>query len=152
MRRFVTATPTDPQSFARALTGRYAEAFDLQPVASTLSGYEERKAEELDAMFAETDWLQGTYRPSPPVRRVKIRSGVWVFSTDFEGTTVAGSVIGDRLERLLVSDGQLNGSAGSIERHLRGRTLPEAAEAAVRYGDPGRRIAEALERCDGRAP
>jgi lipoate-protein ligase A len=143
MRRHVVPTRIDPEAFMSALVRRFAEALALTPREGRLSAREEARLAELDERFTEPEWLEGPApRPSGP-RRVKIRTGVWVFSTQ----AVGGAVVDDRLESVWVRDRFANGEAEAIERSLLGARWADAAGLARVHGEVGARVADELQTC-----
>jgi hypothetical protein len=63
---------------------------------------------------------------------------------------VTASVVHRRIESLTIADPELNGTAGTVERELLGRSLAEAQAHLADRGEPGRRLAAALAKADGR--
>lgn len=150
MRTYFKPTPADEHAFKAALIERYSEAFDLEPEMGLMSASELEHLAEVDERFVSPEWLQGPGGPAHGARRVKIRSGVWVFATEHEVTKVVGSVVDGRLERLFVDDPELNGQATQIETALTGVRLKDVAGATRCFGPPGHRVATALSNADGR--
>jgi lipoate-protein ligase A len=150
MREFFRPTPADEGAFKSALIHRYATALGLEPEPGLLSGYELERLSDLDLRFTDPDWLSGPDRVVPLARQIKIRSGVWVFSTEHQHTRVTGSVIDERFERLFVDDPEANGHAAAIEAALAGTRLDEIADALSPYGSTGSRVAAAISCIDGR--
>lgn len=150
MREFFRPTPADEDAFKAALIGRYAAAFGLEPEPGLLSGLELEALSDLDRRFTDPDWLLGPNRGVAPARQIKIRSGVWVFSTRYLDTKVAGSVINERFERLFIDDPEANGHAAAIEAALTGERLDEIADALTPFGSTGERVAAAISCIDGR--
>jgi lipoate-protein ligase A len=150
MRRFVAATPADAATFKAAAADSYADALGLDPRPGTLAPQELARAAELDRLFEDPAWLRGPARPPAAATQVKVRAGVWAFAAGHEGTRVTASVVHGRIESLAILDPELNGSAGTVERELLGRSLAEAQAHLERHGEPGRRLAAALAKADGR--
>ncbi len=63
MRRYVSATPVDPDRFRAAMTAAYAEALGLAPAPGTLTGSERARLAVLDERFGGQEWLAGPARP-----------------------------------------------------------------------------------------
>lgn len=149
MQRFFTPTPADPVRFCDALVSCYGEAFGT-PEHGELTDHERQVCDEMDERFVDPEWVRGPERPMVTARQVKIRSGVWVFAGDFDGTGVVGSVIEDRIERLIISDPRMNGDADTVAAALQGQPINEATAIADGLGDAGRRVARVLMTTDGR--
>lgn len=152
MREFFQPTPADDDAFKAALINRYAETFGLEPGMGLMSGHELDRLTELDERFVSPSWVRGPDRPARGARRVKIRSGVWVFAAHHHATKVIGSVIDGRLKRLFVDDPEANGEAAKIEAALTDVSFQEVADAARCFGSPGYRVAAALTNTEGREP
>jgi lipoate-protein ligase A len=150
MRRFVAATPADPATFRSAAAEAYADALALEPRPGALAPQEVERAEELDRRFEDPEWLRGPARPPAAAAQVKVRSGVWAFAAEHEGTEVTASVVHGRIESLAIDDPELNGTAGALERELLGRSLMEAQQRLADRGGAGTRLAAALAKADGR--
>jgi lipoate---protein ligase len=150
MRAYVRATPVDPEAFKAALVARYSDHLGVAAEEGELTRHEWMKVDELDARFSDAAWLAGPARPQPAVRQIKIRSEVWVFSAQLEGTRVVGSVIRGRLDRLRVIDPSLNGRARDLEQALVGVPLADAASATRGFGAAGDRAAAAIAMTNGR--
>jgi lipoate---protein ligase len=150
MRRYVAATPADPEAFKTASAEAYAEALGLEPRDGELTPQEQARVVELDRRFEEREWLSGPARPATAAAQVKIRAGVWAFAAEHDGARVVAGVVHGRIETLAIADPELNGTAGAAERELLGRSLAEAQAQLARRGEPGRRLAAALAKADGR--
>ena len=147
MRRYVLATPADADAFRAAAISFYAESLGLEPVPGCLSAYERRRLSELDERFASPEWVRGPARPEAacaPAATVKVRAGVWVFCAEHERARAVGSVIGGRIERVSVSDPDLNGCAAEVGTALAGVAVTAVGDALAAYGAPGRRLATAF--------
>ncbi len=144
LRRHLRPTPVDPTRFKRALMSRYAEAFGLSPELGELSREEVAKVAELDRLFCDPDWIHGPARPPEASREVKVRSGVWVFASAFDGTNVVGSVVNGRLERVYVHDPRFDGRTAEVERAFRGLSMAQLQSTAEAYGELGQRVLRAV--------
>lgn len=151
MRRYVAATPADPEAFKEAVVREYAHTLDLAPAPGEPTRYELGRVEVLDRRFRTEKWLEGDERPEPPAREVKVRAGVWVFAAEHQGARVAAGVVDGRVERAHLSDPELNGARAHLEAELAGRTLVEVRATLRGFGAPGERLATAFEKADGRA-
>jgi lipoate---protein ligase len=110
MERFVAATPVDAAAFRTAATRAYGEALGLEPVAGGLSAYERERLAAVDARFRSPEWLRGPTRPEPDCRQVKVRAGVYVVWTEQDGRRAVATVVRDRIERMHVSDPEMDGA------------------------------------------
>jgi lipoate-protein ligase A len=63
------------------LISEFARALDAELQPGELTPAEHAKLAELDRLFPSDAWLRAIMRPTPPVRQVKIRDGVWVCET-----------------------------------------------------------------------
>jgi lipoate---protein ligase len=150
MRRFVAATPVDEETFKAAAAAAYGAALGLEPRAGEPEPHEWARVEELDRRFEDPDWLRGPERPPAAAAQVKVRSGVWAFAAEHEGARVVAAVVRGRIEMLALADPELNGTADAVERELLGRPLDEAQARLEGLGEPGRRLAAAFAKPDGR--
>ncbi len=103
MRRYVTATPADPELFFGALARRYGHSLGLAPESGRLTADEVEHLSDFDRRFADPEWLEGRDRPESPIWRAKVKSGVWVGSAASNGHRVTATfhgteVVGVRLE------------------------------------------------------
>jgi len=110
MERFVAPTPVDPVAFRSAAIAAYADALGLDPVAGQLSEYERERLLELDVRFRSPEWLRGPERPEPKCFQVKVRAGVYVVWIEQDGRRAVATVIGDEIDRVQVSDPELDGA------------------------------------------
>ena len=110
MERFVAPTPVDPVAFRSAAIAAYGEALGLEPVAGELSEYERERLLELDVRFRSPEWLRGPDRPEPKCFQVKVRAGVYVVWIEQDGRRAVATVIGDEIDRVQVSDPELDGA------------------------------------------
>lgn len=74
MRRYVQATPADPDRFRLEAVASYARALALAPQRSGLSAREWEQLEDLDRQFEDPEWLEGP--PAPMPTDIKVRGGV----------------------------------------------------------------------------
>ncbi len=144
MGRYVAATPADPGAFRDAAVHAYACALDLTPEPGSLTAGERERLQALDRRFMTPGWLAGGRRPAPPVWQAKIRAGVWVAVATQGPTSVLASVVSGRLERVVVSDPDLNGSAPAVGDALTGRRLRDVDEVLTPLGAPGERVTAVL--------
>ncbi|MDQ3944627.1 MAG: hypothetical protein M3357_05645 [Actinomycetota bacterium] len=144
MRRFVSATPADAGAFRTAAVSAYAKALDLEAIPGRLAAIERRRLAELDAHFTTSAWLAGPVRPEPACATVKVRSRVWVFCAEHEGARAVAGVVRDRIDRIRISDPELNGDGAAIEARLAGLTMGDAVTALESLGPAGGRLASAL--------
>jgi lipoate-protein ligase A len=151
MRRFVAATPADAVAFRAAAASAYGEALGLEPVPGRLSAVERHRLAELDDRFTTRSWLAGPTRPEPACAEVKVRSRVWVCCAEHEGASAVAGVVKGRIERVRVSDPELNGVGPAVEASLVGLTLDRVPAVLAGFGAPGRRLAAALAKARGPA-
>jgi lipoate-protein ligase A len=146
MRRFVAATPADPAVFQAAAAAAYGAALELDPVPGTMTREERDHLGRLDARFATAAWLAGPVagRPLPTTRVTKIRAGVFVVTAVVDGGRLVAGVVGDRVERAVVSAPEWNGAAGRLADDLAGLSLAEAGTRLAEAGIAGARLAGAL--------
>jgi lipoate-protein ligase A len=110
MERYVTATPVDAADFRSAAVAAYAGALGLEAVPGGLSVYERKRLRELDERFRSPGWLRGPQRPDPKCAEVKVRAGVHVVWTEHEGGRAVATVVRGHVERMHVSDPELDGA------------------------------------------
>lgn len=151
MRRYVAATPADPERFKDAAVRAYADALGLEPEPGELTAAERERLPELDELLADPVWVRGPERPSPGVWRLKVRAGVWVFVSEELGARALVSVVRGRVERAHLSDPELNGEAPAMARRLEGLALEEVEGVLRELGGAGDRLAAAVAKAgDGR--
>jgi len=148
MRRYVAATPADPQAFREAATDAYATAFGLRAARGRLSTLEAERLVELDRRFQDPVWVRGPERPAPDVWQAKVRAGVWVLAAEHRGASVVAGVARGRIEHVSVTDAELNGDAARVEQALVGQRLDDAPAVLGDFGPPGERVAAVLARAD----
>ena len=148
MRRYVAATPADPEAFRDAATDAYATAFALSAVRGCLSAVEDERLVELDRRFRDPAWVNGPERPAPDVWQAKVRAGVWVLAAEHGGASVVAGVARGLIEHVSVADAELNGDAARVEQALVGHRLDDARALLGGFGAPGERVAAALARAD----
>ncbi|MFD1659094.1 biotin/lipoate A/B protein ligase family protein [Streptomyces caeni] len=152
MRRYVSATPADPEVFRRAAVDAYATALGLQPVPGDLTGVEREALVELDERFTSDEWIAGpARRPRRRTREVKVRAGVWVFAAQHEQALVMASVVDDSVERARLSTLIPGGEMREAEDALAGVPLAKAPDVLGAYGDLGRQFAAAFAASDGKS-
>jgi lipoate---protein ligase len=110
MERFVAATPVDAAAFRSAAADAYGEALGLQPTFGGLSPYERERLHALDDRFRSPAWLRGSPRPVPQSQDVKVRAGVYVVWIEQEGKRAVATVVRGQVERVEVSDPELDGA------------------------------------------
>jgi lipoate---protein ligase len=154
MRRYVTATPADPDAFQARLTSAYAGALGLRAEPGELSGPEPATVAELDRRFATPEWLAGEgrlARKGLSGRQVKVRAGVWTLATESSsGAKVVASVVRGLLDRIALTVPELNGQSQRLERALVGAPVSAAVEVLNGLGASGRELAVALAGAEGR--
>ncbi|HEX9033835.1 MAG TPA: hypothetical protein VF834_18505, partial [Streptosporangiaceae bacterium] len=169
MRRYVSATPGDPDTFKLALTSAYSAALGRRAVSGEISAAEQEKAAELDRRFGSAQWLAGPRRAdqgragqspagqSPAGhsgtqrRLVKVRAGIWTLAAQApDGARLVASVVNGTLDRVVLTAPQLNGQAREAERSLTGTTIASAAEVLSRLGGSGPQLATVLAGAEGR--
>ncbi|MGA2529689.1 MAG: hypothetical protein ABSG36_11065 [Acidimicrobiales bacterium] len=152
MRRFVAATPVDPEDFKEAMITSYADALGLSALPGALNGCEREALVGLDESFASQTWLAGPPRPSPREDsrprpcQVKVRAGVFTFAASCNGAHVVAGVVKGMIELVALRDRDLNGSRTEAERAVTGVALGSVEPALARFGEPGRRLAAAFAR------
>lgn len=154
MRRYVTATPGDPETFTAALTAAYADALGRRAAHGEISAAERDQAAELDLRFGAAQWLAGPRRASEAGQRprlVKVRAGIWTLAAQAaSGARLVVSVVKGQLDRVVLTVPGMNGQAQAVERALAGAPLASAAQVLGRLGQPGRELAAALAGAEGR--
>ena len=154
MRRYVTATPADPAPFRAALCAAYASALALRAVPGELTGTELTTATDLDQRFTAPQWLAGPGRPTRAgrqVRQVKVRAGIWTLAAEARGgARLVASTVKGTLDRVVLTAPGMNGQVKAAERALTGAPVSSAASVLSRFGEPGRELAAALARAEGR--
>jgi lipoate---protein ligase len=146
MRRFVAATPADPDVFQAAAAAAYGDALELDPAPGTMNREERDHLGRLDARFATREWLAGPVagRPLPATRVTKIRAGVFVVIAEAGGGRLMAGVVGDRVERAALSAPEWNGAARTLAGELTGLSLAAAGTRLAEAGTAGARLAGAL--------
>jgi len=146
MRRFVAATPADAATFASAAVTAYGEALGLEAVPGHLSRDERGHLAHLDTRFGTARWLAGPVagRPVPAARTVKIRAGVFVVTAEAAAARLVAGVVGDKVERAVLSAPEWNGTARSLAAGLEGLSLSEARGRLAGAGGAGAGLADAL--------
>jgi lipoate-protein ligase A len=154
MRRYVTATPGDPQTFMSALTDAYASALCLRAVPGEISAAELERTAELDRQFGATQWLSGPRRVNQSDgqhRQVKIRAGIWTLAAWTPGgARLVASVVNGMVDRVTLTAPDLNGQARLAERALAGIRFAAAGGVLSRFGASGRELAAVLAGVEGR--
>ena len=152
MRRHVSPTSADPDTFRRAMIDAYASALGLHATAGELTGYERAKLGRLDELFLSARWLTG----SPPpirqgIRQVKVRAGVWVFAAERADSRVVATVVNGTVERAWLRAHALpSGRTVAAERALLGVSLSAVPHALAGFGPAGRQLAAAFALADGK--
>jgi lipoate-protein ligase A len=150
MRRFVAPTPVDPVAFQAAMLRAYAAGLGLKAVPGELTEAENVALARLDKQFTSDRWLAGPSWPAPGdptgprARQVKVRAGVWTLGATYDGGEVAAGVVRGTVQGAKLYDRELNGLAQQAERAVEGVPLGAVAAVLARFGDPGRRLAEAF--------
>ncbi|MBI3688668.1 MAG: lipoate--protein ligase family protein [Actinobacteria bacterium] len=102
MRRYVAATPVDPNAWRQAMVEEYAAQLGADTLPGRLDTDEQAAVHRLDALFTSAEWLQGTPRPAKPVRTIKIRAGVWVHEWDHPDACTVLSIADGKVDNVLV--------------------------------------------------
>jgi lipoate-protein ligase A len=155
MRRYVQATPAEPETFKQALIVAYAMIFGVHAFDGELGGAERAELDRLDALFESPEWLAGPggQRAMPAgVRQVKIKSGVWAFAADEGSLRVLARVVDDVVTEVRLRSERLSRTRRAvIEQALAGVPLRDITTVLAGVGGPGTRsIAAAFARADGR--
>jgi lipoate-protein ligase A len=151
MRRYVTATPADANTFKSAMAAAYARALGRPAEPGHLTRREGTAMAELDARFTSPRWLAGPGRsPRPGARQVKVRAGVWTFAATHGRSAVVASVVGGRVERAHLSTPGPNGRAAAAAAALSGVTLTTVPDVLAAFGAPGAELAAAFATADGK--
>jgi lipoate---protein ligase len=151
MRRYVSATPADPDRFRAAMTGAYAGALGLTPVPGNLTGSERARLAGLDEQFSSEEWLAGPARPpAAGPRQVKVRAGVWTFAAASGQAQVVASVVRGVVAAVRLRAPGLNGSADAAQRAVAGVPLTHVPDVLAGFGEPGRRLAAVFAAADGK--
>lgn len=151
MRRYVAATRADTDAFKVAAERAYGELLGLRPRRGELTAHERERLAELDLRFTSSEWLRGPARPPAEVTLIKVRAGVWAFAAEEGETRAVAGLVQGRLDTVAITDPELNGASGALERALLGRSLAEARTRLDTLGAPGRRLAGIFAKVDGRA-
>jgi lipoate-protein ligase A len=152
MRRYVNATPADPETFRHSAVDAYGAALGLQPVPGELTEVEQKALVELDARFTSHDWIAGpARRPRRGNREVKVRAGVWVFAAEHEDVRVMASVVDDSVERARLLTVVPDEEVTAAEVALAGVSLARAPDVLADFGDLGRQFAAAFAASDGKS-
>ncbi len=153
MRRYVTATPADPDAFKQALTSAYSTALGRPAVQGEICAAELDRAAELDIRFRAAQWLAGPRRADlrGAVRRVvKVRAGIWTLAAQAaDGARLVASVINGTLDRAALTAPARGRRVHEVEHALTGATLADAAEVLSGLGKGGRQLATALAGAEG---
>jgi lipoate---protein ligase len=154
MRRYVTATPGDPQTFMSALADAYASALGLRAIPSEISAAELERTADLDRRFGAARWLSGPRRPNQSIsqhRQVKVRAGIWTLAAWAPGgARLVASVVKGLVERVTLTAPDLSGQARQAERALAGIRFAAVADVLSRFGASGRELAAVLAGVGGR--
>jgi hypothetical protein len=146
MRRYVTATPIDPEGFKEAAVAAYASALGRRPEAPAgrLTDHERDALAHLDRLFATAAWRAGPVagRAGRPVRVVKVRAGVFVVSIDSGDASFVAGVVHGRVERAHLRTAESAGAGSGTT--LVGMDLAGAGAVLAASGAHGARLAEAL--------
>jgi lipoate-protein ligase A len=152
MRRYVSATPADPDTFQRSAVDAYATALGLRPVPGDLTEVEQAALTELDARFTSEEWIAGpARRPRRRAREVKVRAGIWVFAAEHEDARVMASVVDDSVERARLRTAAPDRELRAAESALAGVALAKAPDVLADFGDLGRQFAAAFAGADGKS-
>jgi lipoate-protein ligase A len=134
MQRYVSPTPGDPDRFREGAIAAYAAALEMSPEPGELDDQEVLALRDLDRQFDDPAWVRGEDGPPAEPWRVKIKSGVRMFSAAAGPDRLTLSIGGREVLRAMVSGASLNGSASALASHLEGREIGEVAEALASFG------------------
>jgi lipoate-protein ligase A len=152
MRRYVAATPADPDEFRAAMVRSYASTLGLTAAPAELTAAENASLAGLDAQFCDEQWLAGPERPpirtAPQVRQVKVRAGVWTAGVTSGRAQIVVSVVRGSVERAWLRAAGLNGMSQAAESALAGVPVEAVTGILARFGDPGRQLAAAFAAAD----
>jgi lipoate-protein ligase A len=151
MRRYVAATPADPQEFQAAMISAYATALGLRVAPGQLTGAERAGLTDLDAQFSSVQWLAGPEQPPARThaRTVKVRAGVWTVGAASGEARIVVSVVRGTVDRAWLRAAGLNGMTQAAESALAGVPVAAVPDVLARFGDPGRQLAAAFAGADG---
>jgi lipoate-protein ligase A len=151
MRRYVSATPADPDAFRSSAAEAYGAALGLRPETGGLTEVEQEALVDLDARFTSDKWIAGpAHRPRRRAREVKVRAGVWVFAAEHEEARVMASVVEDSVVRARLSPAP-GRQLRAAEAALAGVALAKAPDVLAGFGDLGRQCAAAFAASDGKS-
>lgn len=152
MRRYVSATPADPETFRNSAVDAYATTLGLQPVMGDLTEVEQEALVELDKRFTSDDWIAGpARRPRRRAREVKVRAGTWVFAAEHEDVRVVASVVDDSVVSARLQAAGPQREMRTAEAALAGVALKRAPDVLAGFGDLGRQFAAAFAAADGKS-
>jgi lipoate-protein ligase A len=132
MRRHICVTPVEVGVWKAAMVACYADSFGSAPTRRTLSDAEHAACERFDRKLADPRFVAGPPRPTPAVRTVKVRAGVWVHEWWVTGTVLAvagGRVVATEGDG---ADGLLGAPAETARQELRARGCAALASAMDR--------------------
>lgn len=144
MRRYVAPTAVDAHAFRDAAVGAYGAALGLRPRSGALTTVEQERLDELDRRFSDPEWVRGPDRPGPRHWQVKIRAGVSVLAVDDGAGTIVASMVDGRIDRAVVIDPGLDGTAPAVGDALAGRSIDDLGDALAPFGPAGHRVADTL--------
>ncbi|MDR7565068.1 MAG: hypothetical protein QN185_05120 [Armatimonadota bacterium] len=149
IRRYVLATPANPEGFKAALTRSYADALGLPPQAGELSAFERATVGELDRLFGSRRWLWDVDGSPKGTWYVKVRAGVWVCAVQVgRGLVVASGAAGRVVDVAPVggiAPRARDGLAGLVAG-VKGAGIEEAVRRLQAWGEDGSRLAGAWSR------
>jgi lipoate---protein ligase len=152
MRRYVAATPADPDEFRAAMVSTYASTLGLTAAPAVLTAAENARLAGLDAQFRDEQWIAGPERPpartAPQVRQVKVRAGVWTAGVTSGRAQIVVSVVRGSVERAWLRAAGLNGMSQAAESALAGVPVEAVTGVLAGFGDPGRQLAAAFAAAD----
>ncbi len=152
MRRYVTATPGDPQAFMQALAAACSAALGRRAVPGEISAAERERTAELDLRFSSAQWLAGPRRTAttgPQRRLVKVRAGIWTLAAQApDGARLVASVVKGIVDRVVLT--ARGGQPHEAARPLTGMTVARAAGTLSTLGESGRLLAAVLAGAEGR--
>ncbi|MCP4202000.1 MAG: lipoate--protein ligase family protein [bacterium] len=130
-----------------ALIDAYSHGLGLTAEAGELSSREIAAVECWERRFESQDWLEGpdSATESRPGRQVKISADIWCYVATRDELEVQASFRDGKVERLCVTNPQLNGAGKEIERRLAGCPIADLARRLAPFGHQGDRVLELLE-------
>ena len=149
MRRYVLATPANPEEFKAALTRACADALGLVPRAGELSEDERDRLEELDRLLSNPEWLWEVDGGRNGAWHVKIRGGVWACAIRYAGGVLACTGAHNQVLAVVCAGSlpfRVRTVLTQLDGAVRGAQLDEALGRLESCGPAGRWLARACRR------